>query len=218
MAVNLRATILSALLAFGVTGVASAGILGSANGTVPFGLSSVSDNTPGALSATTIFTVGGVNVNGDGTGSFDSCPGPDASMSCSGFAATLMTGTFAGNNSIGQVLTWDGGTMPGQYTYTVTSQNAPAISSGGTGVTFYNISTNGLFTDNRGASGFDSAPASLSITFTENCNVTGGGCSISGGAAFSTPPSFLTGTPEPATMAFIGTGLVALGLIRRRRA
>jgi len=214
MLISIRFTVLSTFLAFTVADIASAGILGAANGTVPFGFVGVSDSSPSALSPTTVFTITGVSVNGDGTGSFDSCPGPDPNESCNTFGATLNTGSFAGNNAIGQILTWDGGTQAGQYTYAITSQNAPSLTSGGTGITFYNIATNGIFTDNRGALGFDSAPASLSITFTEDC---GNGCSISGGAAFATPPAFPAGVPEPATVAFISGGLIALGLIRWNR-
>lgn len=208
-------------LLLGAIVLATAGLASAATaiGTVAFGFSNVSDNTPGALVPNTMFTIGSIAANADGTGSFDcTIPGPDSV--CNTWGAALSINPFQGNLMFGEVLTFDGGAVSGtpQYQYKITSQAPPIVHTVG-GQTFFNIQTDGAFADLRGGAGFDSGPASLSITFTQNC--VGVNCSISGGASFAIPPSFTTPSPEPASMALLGAGFVCLGIIgirRRRRA
>jgi len=193
---------LSALL----LAVASIGSAATASGTVPFSFTGVTDNTPGALVPGTQFTVASVAASGDGSGSFDSCPSADCVAS--GSPATIVPSSFFGDAMIGLVLTF--GPAGTRYQYTVTSQDAPVITHPGTGETFYDIVTNGTFVDN--ASVFDSAAASLELTFTETCT---SGCSISGAASFGTPPAVTT-TPEPVMLLLTGLALLGVGLLRRR--
>ena len=194
-------------------GTLSAGVV--ANGTVPFNFNSVSSSS-NTWTASTVFTIGGVSVSGDGSGSFTCTPSPTADSVCNNYGATIASGTFPGNNLMGQTIQFDGGTVTGtlQYQYVVTSQDAPVITNPSASQTGFLVDTNGTFTDLRGAGGFDSAPASMVFTFNENC--TGSTCSDSGSATFATPPAFTT-TPEPFSMALMGGGLLALGLIRRKR-
>jgi hypothetical protein len=211
----MKKVLLCLTLAMFTISIASAGILGAATGTVPIGYNGVTDSG-GALTPTTVFTFGGASVSGNGTGNFDCVvAGPDSV--CNGYGATFLSGIFAGDNSIGQILTFDGGPATGtpQYQYVITSQDAPAINSVGS-ITFYQINTNGNFSDLRGTNGFDTAAASLGITIVQNC-VSPGNCSDSASAAFATPPAFFT-TPEPATLALIGSALLCLGFVRRRKA
>lgn len=202
-------------LAVLVGSMAFAGILGPASGTVPFGFGGTTDSG-GPLTPTTMFTVTGASVDTPSSGSFLCDPGNLANESCMGWQATLVSGTFTGDNLLGQVLTFAGGptgtTM--QYEYTVGTTLAPTITPVTSLVTFYNIFTTGTFTDLRGAAGFNSAQASLGITIVQTCT-SPGNCSDATSAAFSTPPAF--GTPEPASFALIGSALLGIGFIRRRR-
>ena len=204
-----------ALLATLILGLSSVAFAATADGTIAFSFSNIGYSAPGALMPTTLFTIGSMAVNGSGTGSFD-CTTITTDSVCDTYGALLPTVPFAGDNMIGLQFLFNGGVTDGtpQYRYTVTSELPPITISGPT--TFYNIQTNGIFTDLRGAGGFSTAVASLGMTFVQTC-VTNAGCSVSGGGVFATPPAFSTLTPEPDTLGFLGLGLVGLGYLGRKK-
>ena len=98
------------------------------------------------------------------------------------------------------------------YTFDATSMTVTRGTTGGsTGVSVYYA---GLLNDSN--SSFDAnMAASLSFTFTQTGGPTG---SVSGGGTFATPPEAPPNTtPEPATMALLGSALVGVGLFGRKR-
>ncbi len=202
-------------------GISSTAMAIPANGTVPFNFSNVTDNAPpGALAPGTQFTIGGIAVSGDGTGTFlPATPSPactdGADGVCSGDEATITPTAFVGDALIGLLFTWEGGGVLDRYEYTVTNQLAPIINTiaigGNASLTSYTIFTGGMFMDQSGK--FDTAPGSVVINITQSC--VDGRCSDSGSATFATPPAF--STPEPATMGLSGLALVGVGIFGRRR-
>jgi hypothetical protein len=68
----------------------------------------------------------------------------------------------------------------------------------------------GTFSDSGGT--YVNQAASLSLSFTQTGGSTG---TVAYSGTFATPPQ--TGAPEPATMALLGSALVGLGLIGRKR-
>jgi hypothetical protein len=97
-----------------------------------------------------------------------------------------------------------------RFTFTATSgsETSGPLGSGG----YVDVLYLGTFTDSgSGANSYASSAASLSFGFTQN--TTGGQINYAG--TFATPPE--TGAPEPATMAMLGSALIGLGLIGRKR-
>ena len=190
---------------------ASANPIHLASGTIPIGFDGVADSG-GALSPSTVFSFGVASVTGNGTGSFDCSPGNLSDEVCRGWDATFLSGAFAGNDALGQVLTIAGGPsgVTSLYQYVITDQDTLQISSTGQ-TTSYQINTNGLFRDLRGATGFPTAAASLGITVVQTCAAPDD-CSDSASAVFATPPAFLT--PEPSTLILICSALLGLRVAR----
>jgi hypothetical protein len=96
----------------------------------------------------------------------------------------------------------------GIYSFTALSE-AVSVSVPTRSINFYFL---GTFADSTNT--FDSAAASLTLQFSQSAPNT----SLSGSGTLSTPPAPLpTGTPEPATMGVLGTALVGLGIMGRKK-
>jgi hypothetical protein len=95
-----------------------------------------------------------------------------------------------------------------RFTFQATSGQKNSASAGNTD--FLNVSYNGFFSDSLGT--YDTASASLAMSFNQTGGATG---AVAYSGTFATPPT--SGAPEPATMAMLGTALVALGVAGRKK-
>ncbi|MBS1856684.1 MAG: PEP-CTERM sorting domain-containing protein [Acidobacteria bacterium] len=77
---------------------------------------------------------------------------------------------------------------------------------------FLNLAYSGMFSDSLGF--YNTAPGSLSLTFTQSGGATG---AVTYSGTFATPPLPTSGVPEPETMAMVGGALIGLGMLGRKR-
>ena len=102
-------------------------------------------------------------------------------------------------------LSWIG-VSHGPYTFTSSS-----ISDSSSGPNELTVDIAGTFTD--GSSFFDTNSANVELSFGQAKGV--GAISVEG--TFDTPPAPTDPAPEPATMGLLGSALIGLGIIGRRR-
>lgn len=160
-------------------------------GTLSFGSLNPSGNDV-SINTSTVFTLGDPLFAETGTGAF------------AGYPAFDSFGDVTFNAAVGSSLTISSAAF-GTFTSTSIDEvvNIPGI------VDFYVL---GNYVGGTYAPG--SGPASLTIGYTQTPPATGG---ISDSATFSIPPATPPGTPEPASMVLMGSALIGLAMIRRRR-
>ena len=141
------------------------------------------------------------------------CPTPGSSTQCVDIGNTVSLNPLTLNLSTGpvslpQMLIFSSGNG-GRYQFSATSSQVSSDSTTRS-VALYFL---GTFHDTDPTTPFDDGPASLSFAFTQSAP----NSTIGAVATFSTPPAPPTGTPEPATTALLGSALIGLGLIGRKR-
>jgi hypothetical protein len=191
----------------------SAGLALTANATfgfVPIG--TITANNADLLMATTI-TLPGTNIantvppnNADSANDFF-CTGTNtATCVVAGSNVTVFPLTFSlmtGPVSLPNFLVFSSSTTPAnRYTFSATSETV-AVNS-----TTRSVSAFFLGTFHDLSSTFADNGADVSFSFTQAA-VSG---TVNGSATFSTPP-----IPEPTTIALLGSALVCLGLVGRKR-
>jgi hypothetical protein len=169
-------------------GITQAAVIGS----VSFAdISGPTANT-GDINTSTTFTIGDL-FSTVGMGAFAGMP--NQAFGATSFDANVGTSLSFGNGVFG--------------TFASTSITEFANNALLGTVDFYVL---GNYTGGSYVSG--SGPSSFTISFNQNPAGTG---SISDSATFSIPPAAPPGTPEPASMVLMGSALVGLAMIRRRR-
>ena len=93
------------------------------------------------------------------------------------------------------------------YSFNATFENQ-TVNVGVRSVSLYFL---GTFHDSTGA--FNDGLASLSLSFTQSAPES----SVSGSGTFSTPPVSNPSAPEPATLTMMGSALIGLGVLGRKR-
>ena len=148
----------------------------------------------GNINTSTVFTIGELVSNLNGSGAFAGMPvqdfGPvtfDENIATSFNFGDAVFGTF---NSV--IINRVPGEPLGVAAFYILGNYTPGNYVTGTG---------GL--------------SSFTLTFNQTPPQTGG---ISDSGTFAIPPATAPGTPEPATLALIGSALIALGATRRSRA
>jgi len=166
------------------------GIAGAAqiNGSLPFSFFNAGQN--GAdIGSSTVFTDTNTLTSGAGAGDYSVVP----IATDYGPLSLDLTTVAAG-----------GGVMITNATYgTFTASFGEVIDHT---ANFLDVYLTGTYT---GLPGFMDTPSSFRIQFNQS------GTSLSGAATLASPPASI---PEPATLAFIGMGLVGLTLFRRKKA
>jgi hypothetical protein len=184
-------------------------------GFIQFG--TVSSNNSDLLLSTTVSLPASEFVNTVPSLNFGSpndfvCTGSNPNQ-CVGLgdAVTLTSLTFnltTGPLSLPNLLVFSSGNS-NRYQFSATSSQVSSDSTTRS-VALYFL---GGFHDTDPTTPFDDAPASLSFAFTQSAP----GGAINFTATFSTPPAPPTGTPEPATTALLGSALIGVGLIGRKK-
>ena len=178
-----------ALLSVGIMSAATVGTQGFADIGAPTG------NT-GNINTSTTYALGLLLTTGSQSGDFAGMP-------------TQIFGAETFDTAVPNSLSF-GNAAFGSFTSTGFTE----ISNTPGSVAFYVLGnyTTGTYPLSQGASA-GVAPASFTISFTQTPAGTG---SISDSATFSIPPAPL-GTPEPASMVLMGSAMIGLAMIRRRR-
>jgi hypothetical protein len=194
--------ILTAVLGLAMASTASAGIV--ATGSIAFSMSVASYAWSGPQNlqnATSITLSSSTGIITSETGTFlcgvSPCT-PNLSL------ATFLVTPFAAPPASGLFLDFDN-TNANRYQFTVTGFLPPDRSSSNALVLYLT----GTFHDAGGT--YNDGSASVILDFTQ----TGGpNNAISGSGTFQTPSGFV---PEPATMAMLGSALIGLGILGRKR-